>query len=307
MIYRGGRTVLCGLLFCLTIISAANSAYAADTDINSCENWFNQKDYETVQIQSDNLSGCLRFFYAQNCLYCCLSYTEPNITGTEKIAVEINISNINRDYTVYFTATDDKEYPCKLTKCFSELTKTGQDIYFMLEFTEKEDKSTQNHAQIKLKINDITHYITLIDIQSPEEEAEYTLTTQKGNEKRAKAEETTKFVYSQDEDHEKAETQNNTKFSSNYGGDVQNEAVQEYSYDSADEDMQESVNGQLLNVPVEKETSFSPQAKAMLGLSGAFAFSGTAVLIRSAVKQRAAKKNDVCESNINENISDSNE
>lgn len=50
------------LIFCLTIISVANSAYGAVADASYCENWFSETNYETVQIESDDLYGCLRFF-----------------------------------------------------------------------------------------------------------------------------------------------------------------------------------------------------------------------------------------------------
>lgn len=297
MVCREGKTVICSLFFCLTIISVANSAYGAVADASYCENWFSETNYETVQIESDDLYGCLRFFYAQNCLYCCISYVVDGMEGNENTAVEINISNSNRNYTIHFTADEENEFPCNLTKYFTRLTNLGQDIYFELEFTEKADKNTENRAAINLIIDNKSYYIALIDMPAGEDTAvAENDTTQSRIEEKEEEKETnatTKFTYSASGEHEEkeAETEASTKFSIESGGAYfYNENSLENDYDTSPSQANEVSGDTLIDVPVEKETSFSPQAKAMFGLSGAFAICGTAVLIRNAVKTSSAKK-----------------
>lgn len=104
---------------------------------------------------------------------------------------------------------------------------------------------------------------------------------------------TTKFTYSASGEYEEkeAETEANTKFSIESGGAYfYNENSLENDYDTSPSQANEVSGDTLIDVPVEKETSFSPQAKAMFGLSGAFAICGTTVLIRNAVKTSSAKK-----------------
>lgn len=307
MAQRGAVAVICGIFVCLSVLYTANTTYAGVADISDCESWFEDNDYNTAQIQCNGLSGCLRFFYAKNSIYCCLSYSAGKMSGDEEVSVEINISNINRNYTVCFSQTEDGDYPCKLTKHFTQLTNLGQDIYFMLEFTDKEDKNTFNCAEINLKINSKTYYIAEIDLpayeeNSEKEEAAYNEYTESEKEK-GKEEETTKFVYSGDADKEDTPTQSTTKFSSESGGYSYDESAQEKGNDTVSPEAQGAAGGELTDVPTQKETSFSTPAKAMFGLSGAFALSGTAVLIRGAVKSRMAQKaelekqqnNDSCE------------
>lgn len=307
MAQRGAVAVICGIFVCLSVLYTANTTYAAVADISDCESWFEDNDYNTAQIQCNGLSGCLRFFYAKNSIYCCLSYSAGKMSGDEEISVEINISNINRSYTVCFSKTEDGDYPCNVTKHFTQLTNLGQDIYFMLEFTDKEDKNTNNCAEINLKINSKAYYIAEIDLpvyeeNSEQEDAQYSGYIESEKEKEIE-ETTTKFVYSGDADKEDTSTQSTTKFSFESGGYSYDESAQENGYDTASPEVQGAADGELTDVPTQKETSFSTPAKAMFGLSGAFALSGTAVLIRGAVKSRAAQKaeldkqqkNDSCE------------
>lgn len=292
---RGVSVVICGIFLCLTVLFTSNSAYAAVSDTANCEKWFNYNDYDTAQIQSNNLSGCLRFFYAQNSLYCCLSYSLDNMSGDEDISVEIKISNINRSYIFYFSDNDDCDYPCELTKHFTQLTNLGQDIYFMLEFTDKEDKNTYNCAEINLIVNAKPYYIAKIDMLTDEQNSEqdYAAFEEKAeSEKKEDEEGTTKFVYSKGEKNEEAKNESTTKFSSDSDNYLSNK--QENTNSIASQENQGNPDSALVDVPTQKETSFSTPAKAMLGLSGVFAVSGAGVLIRGAVK-RSAKINRVNE------------
>lgn len=310
MAQRGVSAVICGIFVCLTVLFTSNSAYAAVIDTDDCEQWFNNNDFDTAQIQSNDLSGCLRFFYAQNSLYCCLSYSIDNMSGNEDISVEINISNINRSYTFLFSDNDDCDYPCKLTKHFTQLTNLGQDIYFMLEFTDKEDKNTDNCAVINLIVNTETSYNIakidmLTDIQDSEQNytafVEETESKQTESEQKQDKEETTKFVYSKDGKNEEAKTESATKFSSNSDYNLNNNNEQESSYNIVSPKTQGDSDSALVDVPTQKKTSFSTPAKAMLALSGAFALTGAGVLIRGAVKRKLkAEQNHKDEKSENE-------
>lgn len=149
-----GFSRICGLLVGLVLVFTANSTFAAGSvSAEECEAWFADHESETVQLQSDQLGGYLRFFYAQNRLCCHISYLLSSNETIQNSAVAVDITNANRSYSISFDAAGTDDDPCDITKCFTEPTRVGQDIYFMLEFNEKEDKNTENHADIRLIVN----------------------------------------------------------------------------------------------------------------------------------------------------------
>lgn len=58
-----GFSRICGLLVGLVLVFTANSTFAAGSvSAEECEAWFADHESETVQLQSDQLGGYLRFF-----------------------------------------------------------------------------------------------------------------------------------------------------------------------------------------------------------------------------------------------------
>lgn len=159
-----GFSRICGLLVGLVLVFTANSTFAAGSvSAEECEAWFADHESETVQLQSDQLGGYLRFFYAQNRLCCHISYLISSNETIQNSAVAVDITNANRSYSVSFDAAGTDDDPCDITKCFTEPTRVGQDIYFMLEFNEKEDKNTENHADIRLIVNGTSYDIARLE------------------------------------------------------------------------------------------------------------------------------------------------
>ena len=274
----------------LALIFAAHSASAADSSIaEQCEQWFSKNEYETAQVQSDELGGYLRFFYAQNQLYCHISYSLSGVSQIKNTAVSVDISNENRSYSVKFTANSSDDLPCGVTKYFSDATQFGQDIYFMLEFSDKEDKNAQNKAVIQVTVNDKNYYIAQVEPPKSETTSQAENQTSNGSAKeKATAESTTKFTYSGGNSYS-ANSENATKFRADGAGDSDSSAMQS---DLQSQNADGAEDGSVLSVPVEKEVSYSPQAKAMFVLAGIFAVTGAGFIIRHAVKSKSASADD---------------
>lgn len=277
----------------LALIFAAHSAAAADSSIaEQCEQWFSKNEYETAQVQSDELGGYLRFFYAQNQLYCHISYSLSGVSQIKNTAVSVDISNENRSYSVKFTANSSDDLPCGVTKYFSDATQFGQDIYFMLEFSDKEDKNAQNKAVIQVTVNDKNYYIAQVEPPKSETTSQAENQTSNGSAKeKAAAESTTKFTYSGGNSYS-AISENTTKFRADSAGDSESSATQSDLQSQSDDGANGAEDGSVLSVPVEKEVSYSPQAKAMFVLAGIFAVTGVGFIIRHAVKSKSASADD---------------
>lgn len=276
----------CGLIVGVALVFTANPALASNTlSAQECEQWFSENEYETAQVQSEELSGYLRFFYAQNQLYCHISYALAGGKNIENAALSVRISNANRSYTVQFSSESTDDFPCGITKYFSSATRVGQDIYFMLDFSEKEDKNVRNNADIRLVANEKSYEIAHIEAPYSESTTAKEKSLPKVSKEKSTAESTTKFVYSGSGAQTNSGNENTTKFQANA---KQNDAYQ--SGDDLQEEQSESRTdeGNVLSVPVEKETDYSPEAKGMFVLAGLFAAVGAGLLIRRAIKSRSA-------------------
>lgn len=298
----------CGMIVGLALVFTANFALAAGAvSAEYCEQWFSENEYETAQVQSNEIGGYLRFFYAQNQLYCHISYALASGDSIENAALSVNISNENRSYTVQFSSDSADDFPCGITKYFSNATRVGQDIYFMLDFSEKEDKNTRNNADIRLIVNsasyDIAHIESPYNETTTAKESDMPNTSSK---EKIITESTTKFVYSGSGSKTNSGSENTTKFKAD---SKQNEEYQS-EYDVQEGQSENSTDeGNVLSVPVEKETDYSPEAKGMFALAALFAAVGAGLIIRRAVRSKTESdeetksKSEPKEGNTN-NLSD---
>lgn len=294
---RAGFLFFCGLIMGAVLAFTLSPALTVSAEsAENYEQWFEEQDVETVPVQSEALGGYLRFFYAQNCLYCRISYSYDGMTEKDNAMVTIEVSNDNRSYGLYFTADSADDFPCRITKYFSTPTAAGQDIYFKLEFSEKEDKNQNNTAVIRLEINGKSYAIAELRPDEGETVTEgITVSGAKPTEQSTKERETaggtTKFVYSGGFSDSGSGTEDKTKFSAPEAED-QISASDPNARETQREDVIQ--DGSVVSVQAEKDTDYSPQAKAMFALSGVFAAAGTAFLIRRAVMPKS--KNAAAES-----------
>lgn len=282
-----GFSRICGLLVGLVLIFTANSVFAAGSvSAEECEVWFADHESETVQLQSDQLGGYLRFFYAQNRLCCHISYLLSSNETMQNIIVSVDITNANRSYSVSFDANGTDDYPCDITKCFTEPTRVGQDIYFMLEFDEKEDKNAGNHVDIHLIVNGTGYDVARL-------EAPYNAdTTVKSETPAATAggkntkESTTKFVYSGNGSVLNEDSESSTKFKSKSAQSAEDPNMADFQTVASADPTGESA---VVSVPTEKETDYTPQAKAMFALAGLFALAGAGFILRHVIQARTVQ------------------
>ncbi len=309
-----GFSRICGLLVGLVLVFTANSTFAAGSvSAEECEAWFADHESETVQLQSDQLGGYLRFFYAQNRLCCHISYLLSSNETIQNSAVAVDITNANRSYSVSFDAAGTDDDPCDITKCFTEPTRVGQDIYFMLEFNEKEDKNTENHADIRLIVNGTSYDIARLEAPynaNTTVKAETSATTTGGKNTK---ESTTKFVYSGSGSVSNDDSESSTKFKSKSAQSAENPNMADFQAVASADDTGESA---VVSVPTEKETDYTPQAKAMFALAGLFAIAGAGFLlhhviktrkVQTAAKESAEETKQHCESVVQSELYDGDE
>lgn len=177
----------------------------------------------------------------------------------------------------------------------------GQEILFMLEFTDKEDKNVVNSIDILLKISGRNYRVTTVTspyIYDTETAADNTAPSAKTTaDYESKNETTTKFVYaggySSYSVTQSNENENSTKFSVDSNRISNNNSTyydSESEYSAEPYDESDSNNGEISEIPVEKVTELSSEAKAMYALASLFAVCGSALLIRYAVKAKAKQK-----------------
>lgn len=282
-----GFSRICGLLVGLALVFTANPAFAAGpVSAEKCEAWFADHESETVQLQSEQLSGYLRFFYAQNRLCCHISYLLSSNETIQNSAVSVDIINASRRYSVSFDAVSTDAYPCGITKCFTEPTRVGQDIYFMLEFTEKEDKNTENHADIRLIANGTRYDIARLEAPNNTDATAETETSEAAAGGKNTKESTTKFVYAGSGSVSNDDRESATKFKSNGVQRTENQNTADFQTVPGEDNTDANA---VLSVPVEKETAYTPQAKAMFVLAGLFAAAGAGFLLHHVIKARKAQ------------------
>lgn len=289
-LYIKFKSCIVSLLFILTLLPL--NAYAADSEYEkNPTKWFERDDVQTVQTSiSDTYEGYLRFFYAQNTFYCHISYIAEGMTGDDSVFVDVSVCNDNRQYELVISSeSDDDSLPCKIYKNFSNSSPYGQDIYFALEFSEKEDKNVINKVDISLTVNAI-NYLLAQGLEQPSDETATVngaaaQTTVRSAEKttRSSAESSTKYVYSGGNHSSSGATK--------YTGSIVNGESDDVSLSEIHEENNAlSEEGEIIPVSQEKTESLSPAAKGLLVLAAVFALCGIGFLVKYAVRSKQALK-----------------
>lgn len=260
------------------------NVYAFNTEFEEDPaKWFDHNNAQTVQTSiAGTYDGYLRFFYLHNSFYCHISYSESGMSGNDYVFLSVTVSNPNREYEIMLSAdSDDSNLPCAVSKSFGETSVYGQDIYFAIEFNQKEDKNVTNCIDVAITINDSNYSIVQGLVQPGEDASDQKgdpIDTTSPTEKRitrTPSESSTKYIYSGSMD----KTQATTKFA---GGDMK----YELESSATEEETSLRTNGTINSVDEEKTTSMSPAARGLLVLAGTFAVCGTGFLIKYAVNSK---------------------
>lgn len=274
----------------LIFVLSPAAALAADSEYEkNPAKWFENDNVQTVQtIISGTYDGYLQFFYAQNVFYCHISYLETGMTGGDSVFVAAAVSNENRAYELVFSAqSDDSDLPCTVYKSFGTATRYGQEIYFALEFTAKEDKNAVNAIDVSITVNGM-NYSLAQDLTPPAAEPDTTAvnTTQPASEKQktepsqnttAKTG-TTKYVYRGGSSGSNAQ-----KYS---GGNMQVNGGDTISDASDSDGAGVTAAGELVSAGEEPAASMAPAAKGLIALAGVFAACGIGFIIKYAINSK---------------------
>lgn len=293
-------------------LSTPLKALAVDTSyIDQYWKWNEAENAQAIITYLDGYNGCLQFFYADNCFYAHISYNESSLSDNEnRIFVTVNISNENRNYTVTLeNGIDTENEYCNIYKSFTPDTKLGQDIYFIIEFTDKADKNTVNVLNIQHTVNSNSYFIgENISVgaesqQSDSQSGQVNNTTykMKSEEENSEPESQTKFHYdvengvnSKENASENSQSAKTSKFS----------AQEDYSSVSEESENNNDIqNGESAqSVRMLKTSELSTGAKAMLAGSGVIATAGCVFIFKAllgkAVEKEAQK---IAAQNVSEN------
>lgn len=283
-------------------LSTPFKVLAADTSyIEEFQKWNVAEHAQVVYTYDEGYSGVLQFFYEDNCFYAHIGYSETSMNNYKnEILVSVRVSNENRNYKVDFSSDseDENEY-CNIYKNFTPDTKYGQDIYFIIEFNDKNDKNIVNKFNILISVNTKTYTVgENISVgetseQKDDDALETTNNTtykQKPNSDNAEEKSQTKFHYEYSVQGGEATEKNNndsngsaqsTKFSSENNYNFENE-IGDNDYTVAGGESKGTF--ELNNI-----SQMSSGAKAMLTGSAVIAAVGC-VFICKALIGRAVEK-----------------
>lgn len=292
---------ICRVAAILICFSGTLHAYGNTVSFDNANLWFANKECSVTGIEDAALNGYMRYYFEQNSLYCRISYSLSDQEMSSDSSVVASIKNDNRSYSISFSENSEDDFYCNINKCFTEQTALGQEILFMLEFTDKEDKNVVNSIDILLKISGRNHHVTTVTspyIYDTETATDNTAPSAKTTaDYESKNETTTKFVYSGGYSSysvtQSNENETVTKFSADSNRISDNNSAHydsESEYSAEPYDESDSNNGEISEIPVEKVTELSPEAKAMYALASLFAVCGSALLIQYAVKTKAKQK-----------------
>lgn len=299
--FKINRTIAV-ILILTAQLGAPLKALAADTSyIELFQKWNAAENAQVVYTYDEGYSGVLQFFYEDNCFYGHISYSETGMNNYEnKIFVCISVSNQNREYQVKFSSDseDDNEF-CIIYKNFTPDTKYGQDIYFIIEFNDKNDKNIVNIFNIDISVNSKSYTVGEnisvgnMSEQMDDNEIQTTKNTtykEKPDGDNAENESQTKFHYDaaqSGEEAQKNDTDSNdsaqsSKFSAENDYNFENEnSVNESAVESGE-------SGEIFELNNVSEMSLG--AKAMLTGSAVIAAAGCAFICKALISRAVEKE-----------------
>lgn len=279
------------------------NVFALDTRyIDTTLGIWGECEKDTVLLtELDNYSGMLQYFYEDNCFYAHISYSESHMLYSDNdVLITARLHHDNRDNSFTFNKdgfvntyqNSKKDY--KLYQGFGNDSEYGQEIYFIIELLNSEDKETINFIDLGITINGYRYQICS-DLQFGAEKETTTKpekTTKKDSSKAAGSSEaksntkstatsqkTTKYKYSSSAAADSA--------GNKYAYDENNEGNEAYDTYENEETNQNSI---ITENETAAETSLSPQSKLLIALACVFTAAACAFFVKAFINSKASKK-----------------
>ncbi len=273
--------------------------------INNSSKWVDDDNITFSNL--DNPNGFYQYFFdeSDSTFYFHISYSIRNLSNNSNIEIAFSSSNSLNSYKIIFNknriedATSNFEKSLKLLSSFGKINKDSQDIYFALQFLNKEDKKLKNDVSVELRIdNEIYRICRNLSFESNINEdnistpnKEKTTSKKGSNDKKQEtkvpkdnknANNITKFHY------------NGENNSNNYNQN--NNGSNKYNYNNNEEYCENSniiseINNEKVVIPEhENKVKFSPISKILLSTASLFCITGLGLIIHSLVKSKQNKK-----------------
>lgn len=271
------KKAVCFFTAIAIICTASLHAFAYDDAyISNSEIWLDSA-VNTSEIEDTRIEGIFQFFINGKTLYCHISHN-VNISEEDTVLIGTTINN-----TSAFEFGED-ELKNEFIKTGLHFENNKNEIYFAVDFKDRELCKSKNSIKITIRINDIT-YLIYRDIEADFSEAEKT-TAKKETTKKA-AETTVKNKTTK----EKTVKEAVTKF--RYSGNAKTDKSSESQVTKASKI--EPSNSETVITESnfnDSETELSAASKALLLVSGFLILSGFIILLSAAEKHKKDRDNN---------------
>lgn len=274
--------------------------------------------------------GYYQYFFDknENTFYFHISYSIQSLSNHDEISVSFSNSNelnfykitFSKNKNIYSSANTEKSF--RLLSSFSDVVGSGQDIFFGIEFLNKDDRKLQNNISISINVNNDLYKITdNIVLEFNNHDNTTNSTTKKNNTTTNKAnnnnsngikpsrenqdtDKTTKFHYNGEnnnnfnpENVQENNQDNNYKYDYNsnniYGNDGDNGDNSNFFYNN---------NGQIVIPEKEMKSTLSPISKILITASVILCASGIGLIAHYIIKSKSRKNSNKNNDNETENM-----
>lgn len=301
------RTITFILSLFITL-SICTTAFAFNNDYISSNSIWNSNNITTSSLNYPY--GYYQYFSEKddNAFYFHISYSLEKLNNNDVSTVLISLNNgvnsynisINKNGIVSSSANTNKSI--KIFSNFTPIIGNGQEIYFGINFLNKEDRKLKNNISISLRINNDVYKIAsgiTAEFNNEKESANKTTSSgQKPNNQNKPSkdnnntEKPTKFHYN---------PENNNNY--NNGNVQQNEHNNKSNkfnynpndYDENNVDIEEGSNlfndnSEIIIPEKERETNLSPISKILIVISVLLCTTGIVLIVHYIIKAQKSKR-----------------
>lgn len=282
-------------LMCVLLLTV-NPFCAYSMDLSYIENdaaWPGNGLVTTVPTEFGTYYGIYQYYidHSAKCVYFHISYNESSLTGSKNnIEVAVLISSENTELGFIFSengfvdGTDDAKGMVDLRYSFKNASEYGQDIYFGIEFTNRNIKSSNNNISLSISVNENVYNICSGLELNFKEEKESSKTTVKSGRKEGESAQSNQSSAS----NSSAVNDKTTKYK--YTGDVSDSAESQYENNHNDTLSQNTVSDNetaqiaSANGIIREDNSvsygLSSVSKVLIAASAVLVFSGAVFILK---------------------------
>lgn len=295
----------------ILIMIFPTNAFALDTRyIDTSLGIWGECDKDTVLLTDlDDYSGMLQYFYEDNCFYAHISYKENHMLYEDNdVLLDAKLHNDygNNSFTFNKNGFIHSQKNYKLYQSFGEDCEYGQEIYFIIELLNSEDKHTINYLDLGITVNGYRYQLcSNLEFGTKPETTEKTEKTTKNGSAKAAGSGTT-----QKETKNTSTAQKTTKYKYSPTAAANSQSSKYYSDEAdyineADEEYDENQSSIITESEAYEGSSLSLQSKLLIGLACVFTAAACIFFVKAFLNSRTEKGfNAKADDHSNNEISD---